>query len=230
MWNQSLNTSICQVNLTSTQLPISIIYMLSKLDTHIWSFCIHMLSSGNGDMPSSSWFMLWEKDFLLHDSSNGVQLHYFITSLLRLRNIYICWQISYNTKYNTAWRTLHMGKRWDLARCCKMGSPDKKRPSNLQWSEIQGRLVARGCLEMGTYHTLLQSLQDFLVWIEAKYGICCVPEDMCEMVSGAWHHYDQDTEAWISPIISIFPETTRISGSGLIMRGMVFTVDVGNIL
>ena len=40
-----------------------------------------------------------------------------------------------------------------------------------------------------------------------------------------WHRYDHETEAWISPMISIFPETARISGSGLIMRGTAFTAE-----
>ena len=40
-----------------------------------------------------------------------------------------------------------------------------------------------------------------------------------------WHRYDPDSEAWIAPMVSIFPETARISGSGLIMRGTAFTAD-----
>ena len=40
-----------------------------------------------------------------------------------------------------------------------------------------------------------------------------------------WHRYDPDSKAWIAPMVSIFPETARISGSGLIMRGMAFTAE-----
>ena len=34
-----------------------------------------------------------------------------------------------------------------------------------------------------------------------------------------WHQHDTTSEAWVTPIVTILPETARISGSRILMRG-----------
>ena len=40
-----------------------------------------------------------------------------------------------------------------------------------------------------------------------------------------WHQHDTTSEAWVTPIVTILPETARISGSRVLMRGAAFTAE-----
>ena len=40
-----------------------------------------------------------------------------------------------------------------------------------------------------------------------------------------WHHHDATSEAWVTPIVTVLPETARISGSRVLMRGAAFTAE-----